>query len=164
MKEDKKIRLLKAFQMGMNCLIGSSSISVFDTTMDEARTTAHHFLLKVYSNDEKPIDVSEVLFVPGSHFTNCFTAAAYWFNEDDSAIMELYEQVEKSIQEHINREMTYYVTHGYNKRNGEYKIEESVSSIIHHYMVEYMERICSGKKLDWGVTAENLKKYTLGGE
>jgi hypothetical protein len=51
--------------------------------------------------------------------------------------------------------MTYYVTHGYNKSPGEYRIEESISSIIQHYMVEYMER---------HVSAEKRKKYTLGGE
>ena len=155
MKEEKKIRLLKAFQMGMNCLIGSSSISVYDTTRDEARTTAHHLLLKIYTGDETPIDVSEALFVPGSHFTNCFAAAVSWFNESDEVVIGIYDQVEKSIQELINREMTYYVTHGYNKSPGEYKIDERISSIIHHYMVEYMER---------HVTDEKRKKYTLGGE
>lgn len=146
MKEDKKIRLLKAFQMGMNCLIGSSSISVYDTTRDEARITAHHLLLKIYAGDETPT---------GSNFKTSFAAAVNWFNEKDEVVIGIYDQVEKSIQELIDREMTYYVTHGYNKSPGEYRIEESISSIINHYMVEYMER---------HVSAEKLKKYTLGGE
>tara|TARA_R110002012_G_scaffold231339_1_gene404026 strand:- start:144 stop:587 length:444 start_codon:yes stop_codon:yes gene_type:complete len=145
MKEEKKIKLLKAFQMGMNCLIGSSSISVYDTTRDEARTTAHNLLLKVYTGDET---------LTGSDLKSSFAAAVTWFNESDEVVIGIYNQVEKSIQELINREMTYYVTHGYNKTPGQYRIEESISSIIQHYMVEYKERYVSNEKLE---------KYTLEG-
>ena len=137
--------------MGMNCLLGYKSICVYDTCREDAQITAHGILKKIYSGDEN-ID-NWVPFLPVTTHSKTFATAVTWFNEKDEVVLNVYNEVEKRIQELISREMTFYVTHGYNSTNGDFKIEERINSIILHNMLNYR---------DTYVTEEKFENYILG--
>ena len=133
----KELEKLQAFKMGILCLLGTEAICIFDSSIDNARTTASKCLEEIYKD--------ELVTCGMCDFDDAAPTAVSWFNSSPDIWLAVYRRVQEQIKSLIIDDLSYLCTH--KQQAGSYKFERKVEDIIRAQMINYRDNIMEQSNL-----------------